>query len=199
MIRHSGHALLLRLARARDLDSYLNDETPFLLRKKLAKKSCASLQDREESDPQWEGVARRVIEAVGSLAEMLTDDATPLSAAEQAMDRVSVLLNKFVLLPEESHAPLLVVVSQLLRHVHGFSGAGPETTWSQQLKADVSAATSCFAAVTRLMLSLLSTYPRNEGFSELFEGDVWTILMVLTPLSILSDVDARTSPSTPFP
>lgn len=192
MIRHSGHALLLRLARVGDLDAYLNDETPFLLRKKLVKKSCASLRNREESDPQCERFARRVNEAVSSLAEMLTADAAPLSAVEQAMDRVSVLLNKFVPLPEESHAPLLVVVSQLLRHLHGFSGAGPETTWSQQLKADASAAACCFAAVTRLMLGLLSTYPRNESFSELFEGDIWTILMVLTPLSILSDVDART-------
>ena len=90
MIRHAGHALLLRLARARALDSYLNDETPFLLRKKLVKKSCAALEGREESDPQWEDVARRVNEAVGSLAEMLTADAAPLSAVEKAMDRVSV-------------------------------------------------------------------------------------------------------------
>ena len=199
MIRHSGHALLLRLARARDLDAYLNDDAPFSLRKKLVKKSCAALQDREELDPQCEAVARRVNEAVSALAEMLTADTTPLSAMEQAMDRVSVLLNKFVLLPEESHAPLLVVVSQLLRHLHGFSGAGPETTWSQQLKGDASVAASFFAAVTRLVLSLLSTYPRNESFSELYEGDVWTILMVLTPLIILSDVDARTSSLVPFP
>ena len=199
MIRHAGHALLLRLARARTLDSYLNDETPFLLRKKLVKKSCAALEGREESDPQWEDVARRVNEAVGSLAEMLTADAAPLSAVEKAMDRVSVLLNKFVPLPEESHAPLLVVVAQLLRHLHGFSGAGAETTWSQQLKADGSEASSFFAASTRLMLGLLSTYTRNEDFSDLFEGDVWAILMVLTPLSILSDVDARTVLSAPFP
>ena len=190
---------MLRLARARALDSYLNDETPFLLRKKLVKKSCAALEGREESDPQWEDVARRVNEAVGSLAEMLTADAAPLSAVEKAMDRVSVLLNKFVPLPEESHAPLLVVVAQLLRHLHGFSGAGAETTWSQQLKADGSEASSFFAASTRLMLGLLSTYPRNEDFSELFEGDVWAILMVLTPLSILSDVDARMVLSAPFP
>ena len=49
------------------------------------------------------------------------------------------------------------------------------------------------------MLGLLSTYPRNEDFSDLFEGDVWAILMVLTPLSILSDVDARMVLSAPLP
>ena len=169
----------------------MSDEAPFSLRRKIAKKSCALLQDREESDPQCERVAQRVNEAVRSLTEMLSDDATSLEKAAQSMDRVSVLLNKFVLLPEESHAPLLVIVSQLLRHLHGFSGAGPETAWSRQWKADETLSAPCFAAITRLVLSLLSTYPKNEGFSELFEGDVWPILMVLTPLSVLSDVDAR--------
>ena len=193
MIAHTGRTLLLRLVSVKDVFDYLNTDAPIELQQKVVKKAWNqyhSLQEQEQTSQTLDQLNTLLIERLQLVFESIKSDNESLTTLQQLLDQCSVLFNKFVTFPTDSQSSFTQIIPHLLICLEFFTGSRVSTEWAEELATNPSLKQSTCDSILRFAIGLLSAYPKNESFHELYEGDLWNIIILLAPISITTNIES---------
>ena len=193
MIAHTGRKLLLRLASIQDVLTYLDSDSPTELQQSVVKKTwhqLHSLQERGQTHSIVESLNQRMTERVQQLVETVETDSESLLVLQQQLNQCSVLMNKFVTFPAELQSSFTHIISHLLVCLRFLTGASTSTLWAEELNNNSLLKQSTCDCIFRFLIGLLAAYPKNDSFHELYEGELWDVIILLAPISITTNIES---------
>ena len=193
MIAHTGRKLLLRLASVQDVLTYLDSDAPIELQQSVVKKAWNqfhSLQERGQTHNILESLNQYMTERIQQLVETVETDSESLPMLQQRLNQCSVLLNKFVTFPAESYSSFTQIIPHLLVCLRFLTGASISTIWAEELTKNPLLKQSTCDCILRFLIGLLAAYPKNDSFHELYEGELWDVIILLAPISITTNIES---------